>query len=178
MNNREVKKEGFLKYSRKASLLRGRSAYQVIVLIAVLGFVGHSIAYSVLNDKWNGNNSYRTSAYKVTSTSYNRDSLLPQINRGKSRLKEMEAQLQIMSSSLDNLSKSIEVLKTEIEGYENAAATGKYVSQSSYDKAINSHNKFVEQYSSVYEQYQTKYSAYESELERVNNMVDRYNRGY
>jgi hypothetical protein len=174
-NNREVKKKRFLKYSRKTSLLRGRSAYHVIAWVTVLGFVGHSIAYSVLDDKWHSNSSYRTSAYttkpRITydkpgyDYSESGSSLLTQINQGKNHLREMESQLQIMSSELENLSKRIEVLKKDIEVYENAAA-------------ISTHNMLVEQHNSVSGQYQIRYSAYKSELERVNNMINRYNRRY
>jgi hypothetical protein len=174
-NNREVKKgKSFLKYSRKTSLLRGRSAYHVIAWVTVLGFVGHSITYSVLDDKWNSNSSYRPSAYTRPRTTYDKpgydysesgSSLLTQINQGKNHLREMESQLQIMSSELENLSKRIEVLKKDIEVYENAAA-------------ISTHNMLVEQHNSVSGQYQIRYSAYKSELERVNNMINRYNRRY
>jgi len=203
-NNREIKKKDFLKYSRKASLLRGRSAYHVIAWITVLGFIGHSIAYSVLEDSWNDSKSYGTntytspgtSVYRSPGTSYKRSntsdsgspprayvpvepdsSLLSEINRGKSKLKVMEAGLQPMQSLLEKYSKRITSLKTEIEQYESDTARGRYVNRSSYDEAVTNHNNLIEQYNSVLKQHQINYAAYETEFKRVTDLIDKYNRG-
>jgi len=184
-NGRDIKSEKFFKYSRKSSLLRGRSALHIILSVVILGFVGHSIAFSVLDDKWNSSNSYRTSTYTSPRTYKNTrnydfntssSSLLSQINQGKSKLKETETELQSMESRLEALSTRIEALKTEIESNAYDAARGQYVNQSSYNEAINSHNKFLEEHNSIVEKYRTKYAEYEVEFKIVDDMIDRYNR--
>ena len=203
-NNREVKKKDFLKYSRKASLLRGRSAYHVIAWITVLGFIGHSIAYSVLEESWNDSKSYgtttytspRTLSYRNSGNSDNRpnifdsgsrtrvrvpiksdSSLLAEINQGKSKLKEMESELQVMESLLGKYSIRSASLKMDIESYKSNASRGQYINTSSYNEAISNYNKLVEQYNSVLKQHQIKYAGYETELKRINDLIDRYNCG-
>lgn len=184
-NNREIKKQSRLRYSRNRSLLRGRSAFQVFIWVAILSLIGHSIAYSVLDDSWTSKSSFGTSTYSRPSSSYSRPSynysqdsgtLISQINAGKQNLRTIEIELEKIDSSMESLSSRINSLKLQIDQYESAAANGQYVNQYSYNSVIENHNKLVNEYNSVLSKRKIKYSEYEQEFKRVNGLIERYNR--
>lgn len=184
-NNREINKKTWLKYSRNRSLLRGRSAFQVFIWVAILSLIGHSIAYSVLDDNWTSKSSYGTSTYSRPSSSYTRQNynysqgsstLISQINSGKQNLRTMETELEQIDSTIESLSTRINLLKSQVDGYESAAQKGQYVNQYSYNSAIENHNNLVNEYNTVLAKRKNKYSEYEQEFKRINGLIDRYNR--
>lgn len=178
-NNYEMVPCKVVQYSHKSSLIRGRSAFQVIGWVAALAFIGHSIIYGVLGDQWDYSSTYSSPRYrhpKRTTTNYTGSSLLSQITDGKARLRKMDAQLEQMGSQLESLSSQINTLKGTIEGYEAQAATGQYVSSFAYNQALNNHNELVNKHNRLLNVLRDGYSEYEKELKRVNEMIDQYNR--
>ncbi|MGD0572924.1 MAG: hypothetical protein ABSB11_07860 [Sedimentisphaerales bacterium] len=184
-NSEKIEKTTDMKYSRKSSLLYGRSGFQVFIWVAILSFVGHSIAYSILEDN-SGKSSYETSTYNNRpSLSYSRpddsysqksSTLLSQINNGKQNLKNMEAEHEQTVSNLKTMASRIDSLKVSIRNYESSAAGGVYVNEYSYQQVLDEHNKLVEQYNSILGEYKENLTKYEEELKRVNDLIDRYNR--
>lgn len=184
-NNRDIKKRSKFRYSRNRSLLRGRSAFQIFIWVAILSFIGHSISFSILDDNWTSKNTYRSSSYSRPSTSYTTrnsnysvgtGSLLSQINTGKKQIKAIEFELDQMDSSMNSLSTKIKELKTKIDNYESSVANGQYVNQYSYNSTLENHNDLVDEYNSILAKRRVKYSEYEREFKRVNDLINRYNR--
>lgn len=104
-------------------------------------------------------------------------SLLAEINQGKGKLRRMESELEEMDSRLETLSTRLNTRKTQIDEFGFDTIRGIYVNRSSYQQAVDEYNKLVEQYNSLIEERRARYTAYEAELRRVNNTIDRYNRG-
>lgn len=171
--------------------LRTFDKWHLAISVAVIAIIALSIMFSsesgysssspYSNYKPNYRKTYGTkNNYSDTTTyepKYGSQTLLSEINTSKANLKKMEAELQEMDSSLETLSIRLKTLKTRIDGYESDAARGAYVNEYSYKEAINSHNELVTQSNNLLTSRQTKYTNYEQEFNRINEMIDRYNRG-
>lgn len=110
------------------------------------------------------------------SSDYDRLSLSSQIDEGKAKLQEMEAELTRLGSRLELLSPLIKKLEETIENYESQVVRGQDVDQAVYNDAIDTHNMFVEEHNRLLGDYRIRYNIYEKELKRVNEMIDQYNR--
>jgi hypothetical protein len=161
--------------------------WHFVISVAIIAVIALSIMFNTGSGYSSGstysdyNETYETkdnySNTKKYATQYGSQSLLSEINTGKANLKKMESELENLDVQAESLSIQINTLKTKIKGWELDAARGAYVNEYSYKQALDEHNNLVKQYNSILITRKAKYTFYEKEFKRINDMINKYNRG-
>ena len=108
--------------------------------------------------------------------SYQR-SLAAEIDAEKTRLRQLELELQSGQEELESLLSEISTYVALIEDYERTARLGGNVDEIAYQVAIDAHNRRVESYNTRLDRYRNLLEDYKALLDSVNSKVDEYNRG-
>jgi hypothetical protein len=107
--------------------------------------------------------------------SSNSADLLPQIDRGRARMKEAEAQLRADQAEIEGLTARINALASDIELTKPPSGAGT-AETGAYNENVDTYNDLVRKKRVLFDAYDTKYSDYEAMLAQDKRLVAEYNR--
>lgn len=116
------------------------------------------------------------SATTENSGSSSSADLLPQIDRGRARMKEAEAQLRADQAEIEGLTARINALASDIELTKPPSGAGTAAEIGAYNQNVDTYNDLVRKKRVLFEAYDAKFSDYQAMLAQDKRLVAEYNR--
>ena len=104
--------------------------------------------------------------------------LLPQIDRGRARMKEAETQLRSDQAEIEALTARINALASDIERMKPPSGAGTPAEIGAYNENVDTYNDLVRKKSVLFEAYNIKFTEYGAMLAQDKRLVAEYNRNH